>query len=417
MRLRLSALRDVLWLGGRLANLTAAVLLIRLLSHLPLPNRPPGLETLFHGDAFLALLDVFAGGAVARFSVLALGLYPYLLAGLVSPQIVRGDFSIGADRERLAMATATLAAALCLPLGVAYFALLQRLGIPLMVVPLASAAQLAAMAAGSLLLLWLAQRLADDFGKPGLGVGLILATNALAAAPGYLLVGQASPLEVALRLGLFLALAAVYLMMSQGERRIRVMNPMSVRSRPAKLARDSSYIPIPMSWIGLRPLMILLALLGAAHLSGVVFASSTVPWLRQAASLEAGLADPAGQTFWIILGVLGLVVSFAFAQAQFDQLNLAETLKRSKSFVLDLRPGTETHSFLKRVFQQIGLVGSFCTVALVTVPGLLGTALGHASPWPIMLVPTLYVVGPIIDLVRTLEAQLISRSYSGFFRK
>jgi len=412
---------------------TLAILAIyRLASHVPVPNVDPvALRQVFEASQLLRFLDMFSGGAMSSFSVMALGVYPYITAQIIMqllapiiPQLEALQKEGGeAGRQKISQYTHYLAIPLALLQGIAQGTLLQRQGV-IANFGLSSAtllptlSTLATLTAGTMFAIWLGELIDRD--GIGNGLSIIIFGGIVAQVPQR--IGQMLVTDV-WGLVLFLVITvitvAVIVFVQEGERRIPVQygkRVVAMRGRRLQVrGGQSTHIPLKVNSVGMIPLIFAQSFLIFPGVVASYFLYSPVSWISRIANGIYRLFDSQSSFYWIMYFVMVVGFTYFYTDVMFQQQNLSDNLKRQGGFIPGIRPGRRTAEYLSSVLQRITLAGAFF-LGLVAILPWLAQGVSETSTMLITSSGLLIVVGVVLDTMRNLEAQLLMRRYEGFIR-
>lgn len=425
----MSTLASVLRLPDLRRKITLTMgmsVLFRLAVHIPVPMENvdvPGWQAFIQGNEFLQLLDMFSGGALSAFSVVALGLYPYFISVVVRgllPGI--GDLQDGGERgrQKLEQYTWFLAVLVAFLLGYILGQVLHRQGLieafgllgRSSFVP--TLTMMFTLTAGTFFLLWLSDLITEE----GIGDGrkVVLFAGFVALIPGYVsrsLVGYGLGRTVA-ALAIWVVVLWVYIFINEGERRIPVRFGKRVRS--VKLyGSGTTSIPLKVNSGGLRPLIYVISVLGILNVSAGSFSDSGIGWIRALARLESLLLNPSGSWFWIMFFFLATVFCLTWVFLRFDAQQMAHTLQRQWGYIPLIKPGRPTDSYLRSITARLSLPVIPVVVLLTLVPFVAQTTAGIPVPL-FSTIPVMFGAEVVVDAARQLEAQLALRHYNGFLK-
>ena len=242
---------------------TAAIFAIyRLLAHIPLPAIDVRqLQALFQSSQFLSLLNVFSGGTLANFSIMALGINPYItasiimqLAGMVIPQLKEMQKEGESGRERVNQYTRMLAVPLAVAQSVSVLVLLRSQGLLTNPQPLTLVAMIFSLVAGAMILTWLGE-LISQYGI-GNGISMILFAGIVSQLPagfGQLLSITTSDqlMTFASFLAVFLVIIGVVVFMNEAVRKVTIQYAKRVRGSRV-YGGQMSHLPIRVNVAGRR---------------------------------------------------------------------------------------------------------------------------------------------------------------------
>jgi preprotein translocase subunit SecY len=404
----------------------------RLASHVPVPNVDPvALRQVFEASQLLRFLDMFSGGAMSSFSVMALGVYPYITASIIVtllqpifPRLEALAKEGGeAGRQKISQYTHYLAIPLALLQGFSQGTILERQGVIAnfgftagRLLPTLST--LATLTAGTMFAIWLGELIDRD--GIGNGMSIIIFGGIVSRVPQR--IGQMLVTDVR-GLLLFLVITvitvAVIVFVQEGERRIPVQygkRVVAMRGRRLQVrGGQSTHIPLKVNSVGMIPLIFAQSLMIFPGVIASYLLYSPVSWISRIANSVYRLFDSQGNFYWIMYFLMVVGFTYFYADVMFQQQNLSDNLKRQGGFIPGIRPGRRTAEYLNSVLQRITLAGAVF-LGLVAVLPWLAQGVSDTSTMLITSSGLLIVVGVVLDTMRNLEAQLLMRRYEGFIR-
>ncbi len=416
------------------------LLLYRVLAQIPVPGVDRAAMGQILQNDLANLFDMLSGGALSRFSIMAMGVYPYITASIIMQLLVPiipkleeiakdGD----AGRQKINQYTTYLTIPLALLQGFGTAALMSggTFGTALLPNfgfnkdPLLTVGVLVALLTGSFIALWLGNLITQD--GIGNGVSLIIfggivsgmwprISGLLASTNGVFLTIIFSIVTV----------ATVFLIVyvQEGQRRIPVRYGKRVRTmkgnRLMMVGGQSSYIPIRVNSAGMIPLIFASTLLIFPSTIASAFVNSSVPWLQSIAQFLAVNFSIGSTAYWLAYFVLVVAFTFFYTAVIFQQQNIPESLQRQGGYIPGIRPGRRTEEYLNKVVNRITLVGALFLGFVAILPWLVSLLLRQPSLSNSALLITsaglLIVVGVVLDTMKQLEAQLLMRHYEGFIK-
>jgi preprotein translocase subunit SecY len=411
----------------------AMLVVFRFIAHVPVPGvNVAALERLFEDNQFIGFLDIFSGGALASFSIAAMGVYPYITASIIMqllvpviPRLQEISKEGESGRSRINQMTHWL----CVPLAMA-----QAYGTPQLlnatspgsepiinnfgfgVNPLGTLAIIISMTAGTMLLIWIGE-LVTQHGV-GNGVSMIIFGGIVARVPAQMLqaiVGGTSlvALGIFLVIGVITVAAIVYIY--EGQRRIPVQVAKRIRGRRME-GGQSTHIPLKVNSAGMIPLIFASSILIfpgtiAGYFLGVE--NEWGRWIAESVYNFFNLSQSWG--YWLLFFWLVVAFTFFYTLVIFQQQNIAENLQKQGGFIPGIRPGRPTAEYLYKVLIRNTLVGALFLGAIAVMPFFVQSATGVQN-LPLQATALLIVVGVGLDTMRQLEAQLLMRHYRGFIK-
>ena len=408
-------------LRNRILFVIGILVLTRILAIIPIPGiDASNLASYLEGNGFLGLLNIFAGGGLATFSIVMLGVGPYITSSIImqlltvlSPRLKEMYQEEGdKGRRRFVQYGRLLTVPFALIQGFALITLLVRRG----VIPTMSSAEmftnLLIVTAGTMLMMWLGEQINER--GIGNGVSLIIFAGIVAALPQSL--GQFfltfDPSQIPMLVGLLvlsLIVIAGIVYVTEAERPVPVTYARQTRLGAGSGLGHSTYLPLRLNQAGVVPIIFAVSLLLFPSLMGQLFATSANDALQSFARvINEGLANP-----WIY-GMLYffLVVSFTYfyTAVMVDPEKMADNLQKSGPFIPGFRPGTATAEHIGYVLARVTLVGAIFLGAVAVLPvivqgmtGLTAIQVGGTS--------ILIAVSVVLDLIKKIDAQLSMKEY------
>ena len=416
------------------SSLHLIVLVIyRLAAHVPVPGvNAEALRALFEQNQLLGFLDMFSGGAMSNFSVIAMGVYPYITAQIVLqllapiiPALEQLSQEGEAGREKMNQYTLLLTIPLAFLNGLGQMSILAQpvQGMGVAALPnfgfgsgnwLPTVSTLITLTAGTMFAIWLGQ-LIDEQGI-GNGLSIIIFGGIVTGIPSRL--GQLwfqNPWSILV----FLLITAItvigIVIVHEGQRRIPVNYSKRVRGNKI-YGGQSTHIPLQVNSAGMIPLIFAVSIMMLPGVLASYFVNSSVTWIASVAGFISRLFSSDGGFYWILYFALVVGFTYFYTDVIFQQQNLPETLRKQGGFVPGIRPGARTAEYLQGVVRRITLVGALFLGIIAILPFLMKLVVGSSQ----MLVTStglLIVVGVILDTMKQLESQLLMRHYEGFIRK
>jgi preprotein translocase subunit SecY len=405
------------------------------------------------GNQVIDFLDLLSGGAVRNFSVMAMGVYPYITASIIMqlltpiiPQLEELASEGESGRNKINQITYYITVPLALLQAVSQ---IQLIGNSLQtgaglesIMPnfgftgaelLPTLTTLLAMIGGTMFAIWLGELITED--GIGQGISLIIFGGIVAGIlPG---IGRLFTLdEVSTRIFTIVAFiiltvltVLVIVVVQEGQRRIPVQYGRRVRGRKVYQGQ-SSYIPLKVNTAGMIPIIFAQSILTFPPLIANLFRTGSGGFLDSVATVVANfggqLQDPrvapvAFTVYWLVYFLLVAGFTFFYTDIMVQQQNIPQTLQRQGGFIPGIRPGRRTADYITSVVRRVTLVGAVFLGTIAILPGimqLLGVILRidgiEQSALVVNGAGMIIVVGVVIDTMRQLEAQLLMRQYEGF---
>ncbi len=417
------------------------LVLYQLAAHVPVPGvNQAALQSLLQGQsatsALANILNLLSGGALSNFSVLAMGVYPYitaqiiiqLLAGVI-PSLERMLREEGtAGRKKLETYTFLFAIPMALLSAIGQIRIFSSSGsgeiIPGFGVEfLPTVAVLATMTAGTFFAIWLGQLITEE--GIGQGISIIIFGGIVARIPQNVTQLLADPTKAPIAVGAFILVIIltvfVIVYVQEGERRIPVQYGKRVRGRRV-FGGGSTFIPLKVNTAGMIPLIFAQSLLVLPAIIFQILAGSPNPqiasFFNTLAAAFSGGRQSLSFLYWLMYFLLVVGFTFFYTDVLMQQQNMADTLQKQGGFIPGIRPGQRTQEYIMAVSRRITLVGALFLGGIAVLPFFLTELdiIPNAMNMSILSTGMLIVVGVVLDTIRQLEAQLTMRHYEGFLK-
>jgi preprotein translocase subunit SecY len=409
------------------------LVIFRVAAHVPVPNvNHAALTNVLNHNNLLQMLNIFSGGSLQTFSIVALGVYPYITSSIVMQLMVpiiprlaelqkEGEYGRNKINQYTRMITVPLALVqaygqmLALNNFQSNVQVFSNFGLfsgstwfPTMTV-------LISLTAGTILAMWLGELITEN--GVGNGISLIIFAGIVARLP--VLLGQ----QISAGNGVFLILMAVIsaavigaiVYMSEGQRRIPVQY--AKRIRGGKMYQgQSTHIPLRVNSAGMIPLIFAASIVILPGTISTYFFAASQGWLRNAAHWIFNAMTTTNAIYWIIYFVLVVGFTYFYTAVTFQQQNLPETLQKNGGFIPGHRPGKMTEKYLNAVLNRITVAGALFLASIAVMPFFINLFTGN-STFTFSSTAVLIVVGVAIDTMKQLEAQLMMRQYEGFINR
>jgi preprotein translocase subunit SecY len=410
----------------------------RFAAHIPVPGA--NLEVIEQltqaggaGETLVGLLDLLSGGTVSNFSVMAMGVYPYITAQIILQLLVpiipawqrRMEEDPREGRKWMEKWTLILAVPMAALQAFGQINIFSSLagGLPVVddfgfsgsqLIP--SLAVIASMTAGTMFAIWLGE-LISEFGIRNQGLSLIIFAGIVSRVPVTVLglISDEQSRFIAIPLMLVITILTIFAIVyvQQGRRNIPVMYPgrrMGNRmSMPVK-----GTLPLMVNMAGMIPLIFAQSLLTFPAILASFFINSEVEWVSNLATSVSTIFGGQSDIYWILyfLGVVGF--TFFYTNVLFAQQNYGENLKKVGARIPGVSPGKPTQSYLTRVLSRITLPGALFLGLVAILPWLLTKIFPIQSSGSLLLVSSaglLIVVGVVRDTFFNIEAELKLHGY------
>jgi preprotein translocase subunit SecY len=402
-----------------------AIIVFRIGTHIPVPGVDvEALQDFFQqflGGGIFQFLNMFAGGALQRFSLFALGVIPYINASIIMSLLTAviptlKELQQQGDEGRRVINKYTR-------YGTVGLAFVQALGISYMLTSQGIASfsmgfyliSVTSLVTGTLFLMWLGERITEN--GIGRGISMIIMIGIVSRFPSqisdtYFLIstGSVNPFWTFVLVGVLIVVVAGIVMIQLGARRINVQYAKRV-VKGKVYGGQSTYIPLKVNQGGVIPIIFASALLQLP-----TFFIRFLPGLEW---LQTYVQQ--GSPYYL-MGYAALIIFFTYFYSSivFDPKDLAKNLKEWGGFIPGIRPGRPTSGYISRVINRLILIGALFLAAIALLPYILIGIIGNPSlslTFALGGTSILIVVGVGIDTIQQIEAHMAERHYEKLVEK
>lgn len=400
------------------------VAIFRMGIHIPAPGVDSDfLKTLTDQSQLISFYDLISGGAFSDFSILALGVMPYINASIIMqlltiaiPQLEQLQKEGQEGRNKIQNVTRYLTIVIAVLLS---FGILSQLGSGAITDKsvLNYVTIIGSLVVGSMFCVWLGDQITvKGFGN---GTSILIFINIISRIPTsiYSLYNavEASTITI-VELVLFLVGAIILLALavhfSLAERKIPVQYAgKAVGNRVMK--SQSTHIPLSIISAAVIAIIFAMSVMGFPEALGQFFPNSEI-----LSTLTSGAYSPFNKGNWIypiVYAILTLFFTWFYNEVTLKPEEMAENLNKSAGFVPGIRPGEETAKYFSRIIGKVSVIGGLFAAVLAIIPVLLE----HTSQFKNIsfgATAILIVIGVALDFSRRLDSQMVMRHYEGFLK-
>lgn len=417
----LSALSNILKiteLRQKIMFTLAMFLVFRAGTHIPVPGvNPAVIEQLFTTGNLFGLLDLFAGGALSKFSVFAMSITPYINASIIMQLLTvvvpkfeqwakEGDEGRKKITQLVRYGTVLLGfiQALGMAFGLKVAIINPGLGSILLIA--------LTLTAGTVFLMWLGEQITEK--GIGNGISLIIFAGIVSRLPDglfviyeYLKAGTISIFNVLLFLIIAVAMIVFVIAIQQGQRKVPVQYAKRVVGRKM-YGGHTSHIPIKVNQAGVIPIIfassVLMFPVTIAQFIDIDWVKAVAKWFEWGTPLQTTL-----------YALLIVFFTYFYTAVTMNISDMAENMKKYGGFIPGLRPGKPTADYLDRIMTRITLVGAIFLALIAVMPNFVAWATNIQGVY-FGGTALLIVVGVALDTMKQIEALVLMRHYQGFMK-
>ncbi|OGK17933.1 preprotein translocase subunit SecY [Candidatus Roizmanbacteria bacterium RIFCSPLOWO2_12_FULL_40_12] len=408
----------------RKATFTLFIFFIfRVFAFLPVPTIDlTRLQNLFAQNQFLSLLDIFSGGTLINFSVMALGLNPFINASIIFQLLTivvprfeklakEGEYG----RFKINQYTRFLTVPLTLMQAIGIYFLLKSQQIIGFLSPIEFFSFIFTLVAGTFILIWFGE-LISEFGM-GNGISLLIFAGIVGRIPITLTQTiKTINSELIFNAIIFLALAvfviASVVFVNEAIRKIPVYYAKRIRGNRVYQGA-TNFLPLKLNQAGVIPIIFAVSFVLFPQLIGNFLVSSSNQATAQVARFLVTAFNPSGFFYNFFYFFLVVGFTFFYTIVVFNPQKIAEEIQKNGGFIPGIRPGTPTKSYLEKILYRITSVGAIFLGLIAISPAIVSKITGIEN---LLIGGTgiLIVVSVILETFKTIEAQLVMRSYDKF---
>ena len=400
------------------------VAIFRIGTHIPVPGiSKEALDSLASSGTLFGFYDLISGGAFRQFSLLALGVTPYINASIIVQLLTVAIPSLeqlskeGQDgRKKIQKMTRVLSIIIACILAFGTYSLAASRGAlngmqwsEVLVV-------LVSLVAGSTFCMWLGDQItAKGFGN---GTSILIFVNIVSQLPVTLMSlftlkdqGEITVVEIFLFIAFMIALLVLCIFFSLAERRIPVQYAGKAVGNKVMRAQNTH---IPLSIIGSAVIAIIFSMSVMAFPKTIAEIFPSLSWAKTITTSKYSIFNETAWMYPVAYAILTIFFTWFYTQITFKPDEMSENLNKSAGFVPGIRPGEATERYFERVLTKVSLIGGLFAALLAVLPiiisntSLQGIQFGGTS--------LLIMVGVGLDFSRQLDSQLIMRHYQGFLK-
>jgi preprotein translocase subunit SecY len=410
----------------RILYVLAILIVFRFLAHVPVPGVDrTQLAEFFQSSALFGVLDLLSGGGLSSFSVVALGVNPYINASIIM-QLMTGVIpSLSAlsregeyGRNKINQYTRYLSVPMAMLQAYGFLALLNSQGVLSSGFDLSNPAtivQIATLTAGSISLMWLGELITEK--GIGNGISFIIFAGIVSRAPGAIGSFLQTP-NFALIIGfaiLAIISVAVIVYIQEGQRRIPIQYASRVRGR-RMYQGGQTFLPLRVNQAGVIPIIFAISILLFPSQIASYFQNSEVDIVANISRWIVEFFSPQRPIYVVMYFLLTFGFTYFYTAFTFKPDETAEQLRKNGGFIPGIRPGRPTADYLAKVVTRITVAGALFLATVATLPSIVGLLIPSLTNIALGGTGLLIVVSVVVETMKQIEAQLLMRNYEGFIR-
>ncbi len=409
----------------RILFVLAILVIYRIASHVPLPGIDASqLKDFFARNQLFGLFDVFSGGGLKNFSVVLMGVGPYITASIIFQLLVMIVPKLEAlskegesGQQRINQYTRLLTVPLAVIQSYGFIILLQQQSQVNLIGNLSPFELFTAIlvsTAGTIFLMWLGELITEK--KVGNGISLMIFAGIVAGLPDavrntFLVYDPGQFVNVMTFIVIALITVVAIVFMTEGQRNVPISYARQIYGNRS-LGGVNTHLPLRVNQAGVIPIIFAISVILFPPMIARFFQFATTPWIASAANFIVQLF--ANQIFYgIFYFLMVFVFTYFYTAVIFKPEQIAENIQKQGGFIPGIRPGRPTEEYLRLTMNKIILAGAIFLGLIAVLPivvqnvtGIQTLAIGGTS--------LLIVVAVVIETVKQIDSQLVMRDYEGF---
>jgi len=409
-------------LRNRIIVVVLLLFVTRILAHIPIPGANlEQLKDFFQKNQIFGLLNMFPGGAMENFSLILMGVGPYITAsiimqllGIVIPSLEALQKEGEWGQQKINQYTRYLTVPIAIMQSYAMLNLLKSQNLISNLSVQSLILMNLATTAGSILLMWLGELISEN--GIGNGISLIISVGIIAGFPTQIR-NTLATLDTSKIIGLaafgvlYILVIALIVFINEGERKI----PVSYATRSTSMrsyATVQSHLPLRVNAGGVIPIIFGMSMMLVPSVASRFFEQAKSAWLADTARYVSHLFQ--NNLFYdICYFILVIFFTFFYVGIIFKPKQVAENLQKQGGFIPGIRPGSESSSYISKIVNKITLTGALFLGLIAILPFIVQSVTGINT---LVLGGTglLIIVSVIIETSRQLQAQIAMRTYEKY---
>ncbi|MDP2624609.1 MAG: preprotein translocase subunit SecY [Candidatus Peregrinibacteria bacterium] len=407
------------------------VFVFRLMTHITIPGvNLEALKIVFERNELLGVFSLLTGGSAENFSIVLMGLSPYINASIImqlmtviSPRLeaISKEGEEGRRRVNKYTRWLTLPLAFLQSFGMirlinasSPIPIIENLGDPMVILPI-----MLTISAGTVILMWLGELISEK--GIGNGISIMIFASIIAGVPTVLASTLALaeedperliPLVMTLLLVVFFTLIVV--LVTEGQRRI----PITYAGHTKNPKGEKAHIPIRVNQAGMIPIIFAVSMVTFPSVMGQFLVNAQSEWLQSIGNFFINEFNSQSALYLIFYFLLIIAFTYFYVSVTFNPETVAENIQKRGGFIPGIRPGKQTAEYLGVVSNRLNLWGGVMIAGIAIAPILIQQLFQSSATGSIPIIVSgaslIIIVGVVLDLIRQINAQLISHHYERF---
>lgn len=409
------------------------VAVYRFMTHITIPEvDKEALQYVFDKNSLLGAFSLLTGGSAENFSIVLMGLSPYINASIIVqlltviiPRMEEISKEGEQGRRRLNRWTRWLTFPLAFVQSYGMITLLNSqaqvpiiadISDPMTILPI-----MLVISAGTVVLMWLGEVISEK--GIGNGTSVLIFAGIIASIPSTLgptlTLAKTEPerlLPLVAILLFSLLFTLVVVLFTEGQRRI----PVTYAGQRGRAKAQQSFLPIRVNQAGMIPIIFAVSLVTFPSIIGQFLLYADSEWVKAIGRVATTQFNSTTWTYISIYFVLVIAFTYFYVSIVFKPEEVADNIQKRGGFVAGLRPGKETAEYIGKVSNRMNLFGGTMIALVAVLPIVLQLVFSEFSTSSVPMVVSgagiIIVVGVVLDLVRKINAELLTHHYERFYK-
>lgn len=414
-------------LRNRIFFTIGVLILFRLLTQITIPGANlEAIRSIFQRNTILGIFSALTGGSAENFSIVLMGLSPYINASIIiqlltviiprlealSKEGEQGYRQLNKYTRWLTIPLAFLQSygTILLLNSQSQVPIIENVSEPSVIIPI-----MLTITTGTIFLMWLGE-IMSEYGI-GNGISLLIFTGIVSGMPQ--IIGQSLFLAqtersqlISFVVGILFTIITlvIIVLVNEGQRKI----PITYASHRVPGRGEQSFIPIRIAQAGMIPIIFAVSLVSFPGLLGQFFQNSSSEQLKVISSFLQVHFSPNAPLYITLYFLFIIAFTYFYVSITFNPDQVSENIQKRGGFIPGIRPGKQTAEYLGKVSNRLNLFGGVFLAVIAVAPillGVFGSSQASAIPSLISGAGMIIIVGVVLDLVRQINAQLIMHDY------
>ena len=410
----------------------AILVLYRFLAHITVPGvNMEALRAFTTRNELLQMFSLLTGGSTETFSIVLMGLSPYINAAIIMQLmtvIVPKLEALSKEGESGRRKINSYTRWLCFPLAFlqsygmilllnsqSQMPLIENIHNPATVIPI-----MLTVSAGTVLLVWLGEQITEK--GIGNGISVLIFASIISQVPTmvgqnlFMATGDASKVMPFVVVALMtIILITVVVLVTEAQRKV----PITYAGHGARSKSDQAFLPIKINQAGMIPIIFAVALVSFPGILGQFFTNAQSAWMQSLGESMIILFQPNTVLYLILYFLLVVAFTFFYVSITFKPETIAENIQKKGGYIPGIRPGRQTADYLKEISGRLTFFGALFLATIAILPIILQFAFSEAGIGNIALLISgagiIIIVGVILEIIRQVNAQLVMHDYKKFY--